>query len=135
MSLWLIYKYKKALIMNNVLLILLSAVLTAVGQVLFKYGMQPFSETEFSYDSLPRLLWQILLSPSIIFGFIAFGLGAVLWLFALAKAELSYAVPFASLSYILILLAGVVLFREPLTAVKVTGTLLIAAGVVLISWK
>jgi drug/metabolite transporter (DMT)-like permease len=121
--------------MNNVLLILLSAILTATGQILFKYGMQRFSETEFTYDSLPRLLWQILLSPSIICGFIAFGLGAVLWLFALAKAELSYAVPFASVTYILILLAGVFLFREPLTGVKVMGTLLIAAGVVLISWK
>jgi drug/metabolite transporter (DMT)-like permease len=121
--------------MNNVFLILLSAVLTAVGQVLFKYGMQPFSETEFSADALPRLLWQILFSPSIICGFIAFGAGAVLWLFALAKAELSYAVPLASVTYILILLAGIVLFREPLTAAKAAGTLLIAAGVVLISWK
>jgi drug/metabolite transporter (DMT)-like permease len=121
--------------MNSVVLILVSCVLTAAGQVAFKYGMQDFAEAEFSIAALPRLLWQMFISPSIVLGFAAFGLGAVLWLFALAKTELSYAVPVAGVTYILVLLAGVVLFREPLTAVKITGTLLVATGVILLSWK
>jgi multidrug transporter EmrE-like cation transporter len=121
--------------MNSFVLILLSCVLTAAGQVAFKYGMQDFADAEFSMAGLPRLLWQMMISPSIVLGFAAFGLGAILWLFALAKTELSYAVPVAGVTYILVLLAGVVLFREPLTAVKVAGTLLVAAGVILISWK
>jgi multidrug transporter EmrE-like cation transporter len=121
--------------MNSVALILLSCVLTAAGQVAFKYGMQAFADAEFSAAALPRLLWQMFISPSIVLGFAAFGLGAVLWLFALAKTELSYAVPVAGVTYILVLLAGVVLFREPLTAVKIAGTLLVASGVILLSWK
>jgi drug/metabolite transporter (DMT)-like permease len=121
--------------MNSIVLILLSCILTAVGQIAFKYGMQAFANADFSGAALPRVLLQMMLSPTIILGFAAFGLGAVLWLFALARTELSYAVPVASVTYVLVLIAGVVLFREPLTAVKIAGTVLIASGVVLISWK
>ncbi|HEX5125163.1 MAG TPA: EamA family transporter [Rhodocyclaceae bacterium] len=120
---------------NNILLILLSSVLTAIGQVAFKFGMRSFAEVEYSRETLALQLWQIFTSPSIILGFAAFGLGAVLWLFALARAELSYAVPLASLTYVLVLAAGVVLFREPLTAAKIVGTALVAAGVVCVSLK
>ena len=121
--------------MNTLSLILISCVLTAVGQIAFKFGMSAFADVEFSTATLPKVLWQMATSPSIILGFAAFGLGAVLWLFALARAELSYAVPIASVTYIIVLVAGVILFREPLTAVKIGGTLLVAAGVVMISWR
>ncbi|MDE3084569.1 MAG: EamA family transporter, partial [Verrucomicrobiota bacterium] len=120
---------------NNIVLILLSTFFTALGQVLFKLGMQNFAQVEFSRANLPRLLWQISLTPSIVLGFVAFGVGAVLWLFALAKTELSYAMPLASLAYIFVLLASVILFREPVTLAKIAGTFLVAAGIVLVSWK
>lgn len=121
--------------MNTLTLILVSCVLTAVGQIAFKFGMLAFADVNFTTAALPRILWQMFTTPSIIIGFAAFGAGAVLWLFALAKAELSYAVPLASVTYIIVLAAGVLLFREPLTAIKIGGTLLVAAGVVMISWK
>lgn len=120
--------------MNTLVLIVVSCVLTAIGQIAFKWGMLGFADMQISTGGLPRLLWQIFTTPSIIGGFIAFGLGAVLWLFALARAELSYAVPLASITYVLVLAAGVLLFKEPLTMVKLLGTGLVAAGVVLVSW-
>lgn len=122
-------------LMNSVVLILLSCLVTVVGQVAFKLGANVFAEVEFSVPALPRVLWQMLTSPTIIFGFFMFGLGAVLWLFALARTELSFAVPLASVTYPLVLVAGVLVFREPVTVTKVIGTLLVAGGVVLVSWK
>ncbi|MDQ8020756.1 MAG: EamA family transporter [Moraxellaceae bacterium] len=121
--------------MNTLSLILVSCLLTAIGQIAFKWGMQGFADVQVSGGGLPRLLWNIFTTPSIVIGFAAFGLGAVLWLFALAKAELSYAVPLASITYVLVLIAGVVLFKEPLTFTKIAGTSLVAAGVVLVSMK
>jgi drug/metabolite transporter (DMT)-like permease len=122
--------------MNTLVLIVISCVLTAIGQIAFKWGMLGFADMQISGGGgLPRLLWQIFTTPSIIGGFIAFGLGAVLWLFALARTELSYAVPLASITYIMVLAAGVLLFKEPLTIIKLSGTALVAAGVVLLSWK
>jgi drug/metabolite transporter (DMT)-like permease len=121
--------------MNSLTLILISCVLTAAGQIAFKAGMQAFGDAEFSTQTIPRILWEVLFTPTIVFGFMAFGLGAVFWLFALARSELSYAVPVASLTYVLILIAGVLLFKEPMTVAKLIGTTLVAAGVVAISWK
>lgn len=121
--------------MQSIFLVLLSCILTAVGQVAFKYGVQRFSELELSVAALPRLLLQLAATPSILLGFTSFGAGAVIWLFALAKLELSYAVPLASVTYILVLVAGVVLFREPLTVTKIAGTLLVCMGVIALSWK
>lgn len=120
---------------SNIILILLSCFLTAIGQIAFKYGADKFANIEFSLPALPGLLWRMGTAPSILLGFFLFGVGAVLWLFALARTDLSYAVPLASVTYILVLIAGVMLFREPFTAVKLAGTLLVAAGVVLVSWK
>lgn len=120
---------------NSIVLILLSCLVTVVGQVAFKLGANVFAEVEFSLPVLPRVLWQMLTSPTILFGFFMFGLGAVLWLFALARTELSFAVPLASVTYPLVLVAGVLVFREPVTVTKVFGTLLVAAGVVMVSWK
>jgi drug/metabolite transporter (DMT)-like permease len=121
--------------MNSITLILLSCVLTAAGQIAFKFGMQAFANADFSGASLPRVLWQMLLNPTIIFGFFAFGAGAILWLFALARTELTYAATFASVTYVLVLLAGVFVFRESFTAIKIAGATLVAAGIVLISLK
>jgi drug/metabolite transporter (DMT)-like permease len=120
---------------SSIILIFLSCLVTVVGQVAFKLGANVFSNVEFSLPGLPRLLWDMLTSPMIIFGFFMFGVGAVLWLFALARTELSYAVPLGSMTYVLILVAGVLVFREPLTVTKIVGTLMVTAGVVLISWK
>ena len=120
--------------MQSLLLVLLSCVLTATGQVAFKFGMKKFETIEFSSSNIPGILYQVMCSPVIIFGFAAFGLGAVLWLFVLAKMELSYAVPLASVTYILVLVAGIILFKEPMSTAKLIGTGLVAGGVVALSW-
>lgn len=121
--------------MQSILFVLASCVFTAAGQIAFKYGMQGFDNINFTLSALPRLCLQLATTPSIIIGFASFGLGAVLWLFALARLELSYAVPLASITYVLVLLAGVYMFNEPLTAAKLIGTSLVALGVVALSWQ
>ena len=55
------------------------------------------------------------------------------WLVALSRVELSYAYPFASLSYVLMLAASWFLFRENITAVRLLGTVVVGIGVFLIS--
>ena len=85
--------------MQSLMLVLLSCVLTAVGQITFKYGMNHISFN--SSDNLLTTLAVVLFNPIIILGFVCFGAGAVIWLFALAKLDLSYAVPLSGLTYIL----------------------------------
>jgi multidrug transporter EmrE-like cation transporter len=117
--------------MQSLMLVLLSCVLTAVGQITFKYGMNHISFN--SSDNLLTTLAVVLFNPIIILGFVCFGAGAVIWLFALAKLDLSYAVPLSGLTYILVLIAGVWLFKEPVSTAKLLGTALVAAGIGLMS--
>ena len=119
--------------MQNIMLVVASCILTAVGQIAFKKGMEKFANQNFSLATLPTTLLEMFLSPVIIIGFACFGSGAVVWLFALAKLELSYAVPLSGLTYILVLAAGILLFKEPLTMPKIIGTLCVAAGIGIIS--
>ena len=51
----------------------------------------------------------------------------------MTKFEISYAYPFVSLNYILVLLAGFFLFNESLTLTKIVGSLIVIVGVVLIA--
>lgn len=119
--------------MQSLVLVLISCFLTAIGQVAFKYGMNAVSPRMEVAESLLHTLIIVLFNPIIILGFISFGAGAVVWLFALAKLELSYAVPLSALTYLLILFAGVFLFKESFTMVKLAGTLLVAAGIGVLS--
>lgn len=52
------------------------------------------------------------------------------WMAAMTKFELSYAYPFVSASFVLVLILSVVLLRETLTFPKVVGVALIVAGII-----
>ena len=119
--------------MQSMVLILVSCFLTAIGQVAFKYGMNIVSPKMETAENLLFTLYIVLFNPVIILGFVSFGAGAVVWLFALAKLELSYAVPLSALTYVLVLAAGVFLFKEPFTLIKVFGTILVAVGISILS--
>ena len=47
--------------------------------------------------------------------------------------DLSFAYPFASLSYVVMLVAAWQLFKEDLSLVRVVGTLVVGLGVLIIS--
>jgi drug/metabolite transporter (DMT)-like permease len=120
-----------AQIMKDILLVVASCVLTAMGQIAFKYGMNAISLNPNGH--FIGNLFTVLFNPIIILGFVFFGAGAVIWLFALAKLELTYAVPLSGLTYILILIAGFFIFKETVTLTKVVGTLMVAAGIGILS--
>lgn len=119
--------------MKDLGLIVLSSILTVTGQFLFKLGMASFPNLQFEGLAAVRTLVQILLSPKIVAGFVAFGAGAVIWLVVLSRSDISYAVPISSLSYIVILLLGKYFFDEQISLLRLAGTLTVMIGIVLIS--
>ena len=58
---------------------------------------------------------------------------ASVWLIVLSRTSLSFAYPFASLTYVLILLFDRLVLQEPISALRYGGVALIIAGLVLIS--
>ena len=72
---------------------------------------------------------SLLINPWVITALITTFLAGVSWMLAMSKVELSYAFPFLSLNFLIVLAAGVVLFDESLTINKLIGTALIISGI------
>ncbi len=113
--------------------ILISVVTGAVGQILLKAGMATMGPLELTAQELASILWRIATNFYIVVGLGIYGLSLVFWLTALSRVDLSYAYPFASLSYAVMLLASWRLFGENLSFPRLLGTLIIIVGVLVIS--
>jgi multidrug transporter EmrE-like cation transporter len=61
---------------------------------------------------------------------VSIGIGALTWVAALSRLELSRAYPFTALSFISVLLLSAVFFGETITIAKVSGVLLVITGLV-----
>lgn len=86
-------------------------------------------------DSLGKLRFvtTMLLNPWVFSAIVATFLAGVAWMLAMSKFEVSYAYPFMSLNYILVLAASVLLFQESFTGTKLAGTALVIAGIVVLA--
>jgi drug/metabolite transporter (DMT)-like permease len=116
-----------------VIYILVSVLLGAVGQILLKKGMSNMGAVTLTLNQLPATLWGMVTNLYVVFGLLIYVTGTVFWLSALSRVDLSYAYPFASLSYVIMLAASWLLFHENITVVRLLGTLIVALGVFVIS--
>jgi drug/metabolite transporter (DMT)-like permease len=80
-----------------------------------------------------RQLPSILLTPSILIGFILFGISSLLWLSVISKNQLSYAYPMVGLGYVIILILSRVFLNEAINSWRIIGVACIVGGVILIS--
>lgn len=113
--------------------ILLSVLLGVVGQLLLKHGMTAMGKLDLGAGGLLPALWRIALSPYVVIGLLVYVSGTFFWLLALNRVDLSYAYPFASLSYVLIFFSSWLLFHESVGPLRVAGMLVICLGVLLVA--
>lgn len=105
---------------------LLSIALSAIAQLLMKTGMMGLRASDMS--TVP-LLVATATNPYIVGGFAAYGIGAILWLKVLSRADLSLAYPLVSLGFILVALLSWLVLGERITTGRIAGMALIIAGV------
>ena len=113
--------------------IMISVLGGALGQILLKKGMGAMGPLTLSLGKLGEVLWRIGTNPYVIAGLAIYVTGTVFWLVALSRVDLSYAYPFASLSYVVMLAAAWLLFKEDLSPMRLAGTGVVFLGVLLIS--
>jgi multidrug transporter EmrE-like cation transporter len=80
-------------------------------------------------DSLKQIASQVWVWA----GLIIFAFSAVLWLFALSRANLSFAYPFAALGYVIIVIASILFLNEHVQPVTWVGVVLIVAGILVVA--
>lgn len=110
-----------------------SVLFTVYGQLIVKWRVGKAGVLPQSLSQKIFFLTNLLLSPWIMSGIAAGFLAMLCWLTAMTRFELSYAYPFMSLAFVLVLIFSVILFHEPATLPKILGVLLILAGIVVAS--
>jgi drug/metabolite transporter (DMT)-like permease len=113
--------------------ILISVLGGAIGQVLLKRGMSSMGPLTLSAGKLPSMLIAMGTNPFVVIGLIVYVGSTIFWLTALSRVDLSYAYPFASLSYIAMLIASWQIFHEDISVLRLAGSFVILVGVILIS--
>ena len=115
-------------------LILFSVTLSALAQVALKLGMSGAAVSRALAEGGSLQVAAAVASDWRVLGGLALYLGsAAAWLFVLARLPVSAAYPFVGLGFVLTLLLGWLALGDTLSAGRVLGTLLVAAGVMLIA--
>lgn len=109
-------------------LILAVVTTNAISQILLKHGMNTIGKFDFGGGSLLRMLPVVALNPYVVGGLTVLVVSMGLHLMALSRVELSFAYPFLSVSYVLVLLAGYFWFGEVVNASRILGIALICCG-------
>lgn len=110
-----------------------TVIMTAYGQLVLKWQMPGAEAMPDDLVGKVGFLLGQLRNPWILSSFVAAAVASLTWMAALTKFEVSYAYPFMSLAFVLVLLLGSLLLREELSAPKVVGTALIALGIIAMS--
>ena len=114
-------------------LILCSVGLAALAQITLKAGM---NEVRSSYGVVglgAESLRAVASTPTVWLGLFLFGLSAVVWLGVLSRASLSFAYPFASLTYVVIVVVDRFVLDQSVPVGRWVGVAAIVAGILAIA--
>lgn len=123
----------KPLLSLTLVYILVSVLASAVGQILLKKGMDDIGSLTLTLNQGVKLVWRMATQPYVVIGIIIYAFGTIFWLAALSRTDLSYAYPFASLQYAVMLGASWWLFNENVSLWRIAGTSIVILGVLLLS--
>ncbi len=116
------------------LLILLSVLLSAIAQITLKMGMSsPIIQQAIASASNLAVFQSIATNLYVLGGLTLYFASAAVWLFVLAKVDVSFAYPFVGLGFIATMLLAYFINGEILSTTKIVGTLCIAIGVAIVA--
>jgi multidrug transporter EmrE-like cation transporter len=116
---------------KSIPLILVFTVLVVAGQLLLKHGLSNYQI--FGLGELMRNIIKIVFSPYVFAGLALYVVSTGIWLVVLSRTSLSFAYPFISISYVLIIITSRIFFNELIDTYKVVAIILIISGVFMLS--
>ena len=118
--------------MKDFILLFFNVLLTVIGQILFKHGMNTVGRVNSIRDVLEKLT-QAFLNPYILSGIAIYGFTTLVWLVILSRVKLSIAYPLLSSGYVLSILFSWLLFKESIPKIRIIGAVIICIGVYLVA--
>ena len=114
-------------------MILTSVLLAAVAQLTLKAGMNQVTESSGTLSLSGSSVGAVVTNLTVWGGLLLFALSAGVWLFVLSRTSLSFAYPFAAITYLLIVLFDRFWLGEAVPPLRWTGVGLIMLGIVLVA--
>lgn len=118
---------------SDFLYIFATIILTVYGQLALKWRVNDFgalpSETLHKF----KFFVSLFTDPVIFSGFVAAFLASLAWMAAMTKFDLSYAYPFMSLNFVLVIFFSALWFGEPISWQKLLGLFLIVLGTIIVA--
>lgn len=118
--------------LKNFFMIVLTVLLNTGGQFLMKTGVNQIGAISL-FDNFLGTFFRAVTNWFVIAGFGLYAVSAALWIIILSRAELSWAFPMVSLSYVITALAAPVILHESFSYQRLFGIIIICAGVFLVS--
>lgn len=115
--------------MIRFVIIFIPIIISAIAQIILKLGIGSGNLGKGLLDFFIKTLT----SPLVILGLGLYGLGALLWLIVLSKEDVSFAFPLVSFAYVLAVLLSAVFLKEQITPGRIIGSVLIMAGIFVIT--
>ncbi len=110
-----------------------TVLLTAYGQLILKWRLNVKGAMPEGFQEKMVYLFYALLDPYVISSFAAAFLASLTWMAALTKFQLSTAYPYMSLSFVVVFLFSYLFLDETFTLYKLSGCVLIVAGIIFLS--
>jgi multidrug transporter EmrE-like cation transporter len=116
------------------LYIFLSIGFAVSSQLIIKWQMNHYDLSNY-HNMIEKFqfVFSMLLNPYIIISIIFTLLSGLSWMIAMSKFDISYAYPFTTLGYVLILICSALIFHENIDIYKIIGILLIVSGIIVTS--
>ena len=114
-------------------LVLTTVAAMSAAQLMVKKGVLLIGQFPQHLGEVPNFFLKACANPYVIAAACLTIITAVTWLLAVSKAELSRIYPFMALSYVLVALGSLLIFKEDVSALRWSGILVICVGVFLVS--
>jgi len=115
------------------LLILTSVCLASSAQLIIKWQVNRTGVPPEEVIGKILFVFKVFFSPWPWLGVAAAAVAGMLWTISMSRFELSYAYPFVSLAFVIVLFMSVLLLGETLAWQKVAGTGLVVLGLILLA--
>lgn len=110
-----------------------TVIFTVYSQLIIRWQVSLAGALPVDFMGKMQFVGQLFLNPWVLSSIFATLLAGISWMLVMTRFEISYAYPWVSLNFVLMLVFGVFLFDESFNSAKALGTLLVIAGVVVIA--
>ena len=106
---------------------------TVYSQLVMRWQVSSAGQLPADLPGKIHFIISLLFNPWVMSGIVATFFAGISWMLTMTKFEISYAYPFVSLNYVLVLVAGFLLFHESVSAAKLAGSVLVILGIIVIA--